>query len=129
MGAGYACVLGPAAGGIMGAEAGGGASPFAITFDNANVARAVRAGPRLSVKALIDALQLPSPTPILLVIGGADTLDPTVERRLERLFERGVVRAAAETGATIMDGGTASGVMADLGQAVDSSATTPRRPI
>ena len=63
----------------------------------------------------------PSPTPILLVIGGADTLDPTVERRLERLFERGVVRAAAETGSTIMDGGTASGVMAVLGQAVAAS--------
>ena len=86
----------------MAPEAGGGASPFAITFDNGNVARAVRAGPRLSVRALVDALELTSPTPILLVIGGADTLDPVVERRLERLFERGVVRAAAETGATIM---------------------------
>ena len=72
----------------MAPEAGGGASPFAITFDNGNVARAVRAGPRLSVRALVDALELTSPTPILLVIGGADTLDPVVERRLERLFER-----------------------------------------
>src|SRR6185436_18829034 len=105
----------------MAPEAGGGASPFAITFDNGNVARAVRAGPRLSVRALVDALELTSPTPIILVIGGADTLDATVERRLERLFERGVVRAAAETGSTVMDGGTASGVMAVLGQAVAAS--------
>jgi hypothetical protein len=105
----------------MGPDAGGGASSFAITFDNANVARAVRAGPRLSVRALVDALQLASPTPILLVIGGAESLDPTVERRLERLFERGVVRAAAETGSTLMDGGTASGVMAVLGRAVAAS--------
>ena len=68
----------------------------------------------------------PLPTPILLVIGGAESLDPTVERRLERLFERGVVRAAAETGSTVMDGGTVSGVMAVLGRAVaasDASAT------
>jgi hypothetical protein len=70
---------------------------------------------------LVDALQLTSPTPILLVIGGADTLNPAVERRLERLFERGVVRAAAETGSTVMDGGTASGVMGVLGRAVAAS--------
>ena len=44
-----------------------------------------------------------------------------MERRLERLFERGVVRAAAETGSTVMDGGTASGVMAVLGRAVAAS--------
>ena len=52
---------------------------------------------------------------------GSGTLDPAVERRLERLFERGVVRAAAETGSTVMDGGTASGVMTVLGQAVAAS--------
>ena len=67
------------------------------------------------------ALDLKGPRPVLLVVGGAKSLDQDVGRQLERLLERGAVRAAAATGAILVDGGTHSGVMAVLGKAVSDS--------
>ena len=98
-----------------------GVKTVAIDFSNGNVAQAAFAGPRLSADALRAAIGLTAPRPVLLVIGGAESLDPAVETRLERLFERGAVRAAGETGATLLDGGTESGVMAALGRAAATS--------
>ena len=92
-----------------------------IEFGDDRRAQAVFAGPRLTATTLLQALGLTDPRPVLLVIGGAATMDPAVEPRLERLLERGAIRAAGETGATVLDGGTASGVMAVLGNAAAAS--------
>ena len=70
---------------------------------------------------MLEALDLKGPRPVLLVVGGAKSLDQDVGRQLERLLERGAVRAAAATGAILVDGGTHSGVMAVLGKAVSDS--------
>ena len=100
-----------------------------IEFPN-GAARAVFAGPRLSAERLLQALDLTDPRPVLLVIGGAESMDPALEPRLERLLERGALEAADDTGATLLDGGTASGIMATLGRAAaagDASISARRR--
>jgi hypothetical protein len=97
-----------------------------IEFPGVGTARAAVAGPRISAEKLLNALDLKRPRPILLVIGGAKSLDQDVAGRLERLLERGAVRAAGATGAIVLDGGTQSGVMAVLGEAAlesDAEAT------
>lgn len=55
---------------------------------------------------------------VVLVLGGADDLDKALIPRLTQLFGRGIARAAAETRAVILDGGTRAGVMALMGEAV-----------
>jgi hypothetical protein len=72
---------------------------------------------------LAEAAKLATPRPVFLVIGGAKELDRAHEDELLHLFEWGLVRAAGSLGATLMDGGTQSGVMAVLGRAAAASDT------
>ncbi len=97
------------------------ARPTSIPFSDENVAKVAFGGPRRSAESLLADLGLTDPRPVLLVIGGADTLDKAIEPQLERLLERGAIRAADEVGATVLDGGTNSGVMAALGRASAAS--------
>ncbi|MBK5964831.1 hypothetical protein CCR95_12255 [Thiocystis minor] len=64
----------------------------------------------------LDALGLSVPRPVLVLIGGAANLDPAVAAALRSLFERLAPRLDA-LGVTVVDGGTAFGVMALMGQA------------
>jgi hypothetical protein len=92
-----------------------------IEFPNGNRAQAVFAGPRRTAESLLADLGLTDPRPVLLVIGGAETMDQATGPQLERLLERGAIPVANEAGATVLDGGTASGVMASLGRAAARS--------
>jgi hypothetical protein len=56
--------------------------------------------------------------PVIAVFGGADRLGDEAERRANAVIGPGVTSAAHTTGATIVDGGTAAGVMAIVGEAV-----------
>ena len=106
---------------------GDGAGPegtVTIDFPDGGHALLVAADRKRSPTALLDALGLAHPRPVLVVVGGADSLEPQLAGRLQRLFERGALRAAAATGAAVVDGGTASGVMAVLGEASAASDTT-----
>jgi hypothetical protein len=89
-----------------------------IKFANGNEAKAVHAAPRRSVRSLLEAIDLSTPAPVLAIVGGARAMEASVAPRLQRLFERGALRAAADAGAIVLDGGTDSGVMAVLGEAV-----------
>jgi hypothetical protein len=95
--------------------------PLEVAFEGGGRASLVAAGGRRSVRSLLNALGLADSRPVVVLIGGADTLDPAVRPALQRLFERGVVRAAANAGALIVDGGTDAGVMAALGGAAAAS--------
>jgi hypothetical protein len=53
-----------------------------------------------------------------MVFGGAKGLDDSRKARLAELFTDAIAPAAAELGALIIDGGTQSGVMAMMGEAV-----------
>jgi len=89
-----------------------------ITFENGNRAVAITAPHDESAKAILDALGLASPRAVILLFGGAAGLDDSRKTDLATLFADGVTPVAAELGALIIDGGTQSGVMAMMGEAV-----------
>lgn len=66
-------------------------------------------------RALV-ALGVPAPRPVLVLIGGAANLDPVLAGPLLGLLEF-LVPALEGAGAAVIDGATASGVMALMGQA------------
>ena len=89
-----------------------------ITFENGNRAVVITAPRDASAKAILDALEITSPRAVILLFGGAAGLDDSRKAHLETLFAEGVSPVAAELGALIIDGGTQSGVMAMMGEAV-----------
>jgi len=89
-----------------------------ITFENGNRAVVVTEPGDATAKAIIDALGIASPRAVILLFGGAAGLDDSRKAHLATLFADGVAPAAAESGALIVDGGTQSGVMEIMGEAV-----------
>ena len=90
----------------------------AITFENGNRAVVITASPDASAQAILDALEIASPRGVLLLFGATAGLDDTRKANLATLFADGVIPVATELGALIIDGGTQSGVMAMMGEAV-----------
>src|SRR6185369_3002332 len=89
-----------------------------IVFENNREAIAVLPSASSSAEEIAAALAIGAPKTLVLIIGGADDLDEKVRDRLIQLFGRGIARAALETNALIIDGGTESGVMKMMGQGV-----------
>jgi len=92
--------------------------PKTILFPNGNRARVVAPPAGTNAADILQALDMAPPQALILVIGGAEDFDATVQSRLVQLCSRGIARAAANIGAVIMDGGTQAGVMALVGQGV-----------
>jgi len=72
--------------------------------------------------------------PDVIVIGGGVVGTMTAWHLAEAgasvtLLERGAIRSANEAGATVLDGGTASGVMASLGRAAARSEPPAAPPV
>jgi SLOG in TRPM, prokaryote len=95
-----------------------------ITFENGNRAVVITASRDTSAKAILDALEMPSPRGLILLFGGAAGLDNSRKAHLATLFADGVTPVAAQLGALIIDGGTQSGVMAMMGKAVAATSRT-----
>ena len=95
-----------------------------VTFTNGNRALVVTAPGDASAKAILDALEIASPSAVILLFGGAAGLDESRKADLETLFADGVTPVAVELGALIIDGGTQSGVMAMMGKAVAARSGT-----
>src|ERR671915_52842 len=89
-----------------------------VEFPNGNRAQLIVARRRRNAKGLLEAIGIVDSKPVIVVVGGADSLTRQVARPLQSLLERGVVPAAVASGAIVIDGGTDSGVMAALGDAV-----------
>jgi hypothetical protein len=89
-----------------------------ITFDNGNHALVVTAPCDASAKAILDTLEIASPRAVILLFGGAAGLNDSRKTRLATLFSDGVIAVASELGALIIDGGTQSGVMKIMGEAL-----------
>jgi TRPM family ion channel len=89
-----------------------------ITFENGNRAVVITASRDESAQAILDALEITSPRAVIMLFGGAAGLDDSRKAHLTTLFVDGVTPVAAELGALIIDGGTQSGVMAMMGEAV-----------
>jgi hypothetical protein len=89
-----------------------------VTFANGNRALVITAPRDASAKAILDALEIASTRAVILLFGGAAGLENSRKAHLATLFADGVAPVAAELGALIIDGGTQSGVMAMMGEAV-----------
>jgi hypothetical protein len=92
-----------------------------VSFDDAHRALLVSASAGSNAASLIDALQLRHPRPVIVVIGGAtglDTKSAASAATALRGVAPGVVSAAANSGAAIVDGGTDAGLMAIIGSAL-----------
>ncbi len=60
---------------------------------------------------------LASPMPVVVLVGGAGGLEPRESSVCARLFAEALVPVLDKSGACLVDGGTASGIMALAGQA------------
>jgi hypothetical protein len=89
-----------------------------ITFENGNRAVVICVPPDANAQTILKALGFAQPRPLIMVFGGAKGLDDSRKTRLTELFNHAIAAVAAEFGALIIDGGTQSGVMAMMGEAV-----------
>lgn len=89
-----------------------------IAFDNGNRAVVVTASRDTDAQSILKALNMAQPHALIMVFGGAKGLDDSRKARLAELFSDAIAPAAAELGALVIDGGTQSGVMAMMGEAV-----------
>jgi SLOG in TRPM, prokaryote len=79
-------------------------------------ARAVRVAMPADVPPALDALGLGSPRPVIVLVGGAGALSDSAFARLRPLFDEALLPVAGRLHATVVDGGTRSGVMRALGE-------------
>jgi hypothetical protein len=84
------------------------------------VAVAVSPDPTEGAVQVLSALALPPHQAVLVLLGAANSLDAASLPRLTQFFSRGIARAALDTGAVILDGGTEAGVMRLMGLGVAS---------
>src|SRR5262245_28056113 len=89
-----------------------------ITFANGNRAVVITAPLETDAQSILKALGFAQPRALIMVFGGAKGLDDSRKPRLAELFIDAIAPAAAQLGAVVMDGGTQSGVMAMMGEAV-----------
>jgi len=90
--------------------------PQRLVLGPGRAAMAARVTEPAELAAALTALGLAGPRPVLVLVGGADGLDPALRPTLAGLFRAlgPVLRAA---GAVVLDGGTRAGVMALMGEA------------
>lgn len=89
-----------------------------IKFSSHRGARLIIAPVDSKAANIVSALGVPQSQAVVMITGGADELAENLKPQLEQLFSRGIARAAADVQAIIIDGGTQSGVMSLMGQAV-----------
>jgi SLOG in TRPM, prokaryote/SMODS and SLOG-associating 2TM effector domain 1/Protein of unknown function (DUF4231) len=91
-----------------------------IHFSNNQQSTLVFAAADSKPENIIKELEIKDYKAVILILGGADSIDEKLKPRLIQLFERGIARAAAEANAVIIDGGTQAGVMSLIGAGVAS---------
>jgi hypothetical protein len=86
-----------------------------ISFQNANHAKLLTTSADAPAGEILSLLEIKQPKALILIMGGAAGLDESLKPRLLSLFSRSIARAAIETGAVIIDGGTRAGIMELMG--------------
>ncbi|MDJ0617856.1 MAG: hypothetical protein QNJ63_14125 [Calothrix sp. MO_192.B10] len=100
--------------------------PFKIATSNGLTASAIRVKSPKELSTAMGKLELHSPRPVLVVVGGAGKMSEADLSRLRSLFVKVLAPVAEELGASVVDGGTDFGVMQMMGQArAEISATFP----
>src|SRR5919202_917017 len=100
--------------------------PFKIAVSNGLTAPAIQVQCPEELSTALHELDLHSPRPILVVVGGASKVSEADLTRLRWLFVKVLAPLAQELGASVVDGGTDVGVMQMMGQArAEIAATFP----
>lgn len=90
--------------------------PFALDLGNGTAARAVRLRTFDELEEAVERLEL-SPRPVLVVVGGASGMEEEHSAGLGALFADVLAPLAERLRATVVDGGTDTGVMRLMGAA------------
>ncbi len=99
---------------------------FKIAIANRLTASAIRVESPKDLPTAMDELELHSPCPVLVILGGAGKMSGADLNRLRSLFVEVLAPVAEELGASVVDGGTDFGVMQMTGQArVQTGGTFP----
>lgn len=96
---------------------------FIKSFPNGRRALSVRVNPETDAALIIDALNLPKCRRLLMLSGGANNMAPDKMSRLIELFTA-IGRVIVQNGITVIDGGTESGVMKLMGEALGRAGRT-----
>ncbi len=98
--------------------------PMQFTFNNNQAAVAVQVTHDQDLSVAIKQLQLPIPSVVLVVVGGASGLAADTLQQLQFLFIDVLCPIAEKAGLTVIDGGTDAGVMQLMGQARAATGST-----
>ncbi len=90
---------------------------FHLQFTNGLSAPAIYVRENIPIRYALEALELDTQRPAVVIIGGADGLSDERTGRLNSLFEKIIVPMCEELQVSVIDGGTDSGVMRLMGQA------------
>ena len=100
--------------------------PFRIATSKGLTASAIRVQSQEELPTAMDELELQSPRPVLVVVGGASKMSEADLMRLRAIFVNVLAPLAEKLGAIVADGGTDAGVMQMMGQArAQTGATFP----
>jgi hypothetical protein len=98
------------------------AAAFTLDFGAGHTVAAARVRREADLPGALIALGLVGPRPVVVVVGGAGGMSDEDTGRVLRLFTDALVPAVVAAGATVVDGGTDSGVMRLLGLARNGAA-------
>ncbi len=89
---------------------------FDVPFPNKNIARVVIPSETDTIETINESLEIPAYKSLILILGGADSIENDIKPSLTQLFDRGIAKAAIYADALVVDGGTQSGVMQLMGE-------------
>ncbi len=90
---------------------------FTLNLDVGHIAEAIQIDADEDLRVAADMLGLQSPSPVLVIVGGASKLSQRDFERLQSLFAQVLAPLAQRLNMTVVDGGTDAGVMKLIGQA------------
>jgi hypothetical protein len=89
--------------------------PFTINYPGGSAPLALRVDRNTPAETVIAALDLPTRRPTLFLTGGASLMTTDSLRDTRSKMEDGIARFAQDREMTVVDGGTASGIMGMIG--------------
>src|SRR5512136_1007905 len=90
---------------------------FPIKFTDTRTALAARVHDVGDLPQAVCDLGLPTPCPVIALLGGAGGMTPADLNRLRSLLDEALAPIAEELNAVIVDGGTDAGILRLMGQA------------
>lgn len=89
--------------------------PFPLRFSKGSSAVARELADRDELAGAVRGVH--PPRPVLVLVGGADSLEQAVAQRIAAMFGDRLIPLLEHLGAAVIDGGTDAGIMATIGQA------------